>query len=290
MFQGGEGKKVRKCALGLALTAVLVFGVAQFARADGPAGRGSFSHRGGHGRPNAGLRSCIATSSSPCPEYQFTFTITNVEPVLVGGSASTITNTTTGIIAGDMYGSTYRDVKLAGIGRWASQGGSAEFVYIKNLDPSVMMDFIVNATKGTYEEFAIHPRTASANWQGKGPHNGGGSGARPTPTPITNYIISDGTYTCPTAEQTSITHTVQLPGVSGTTTITTNQVYCPALKIVVEEDHNDPRFGTRMYLLSDYINPPQVSFTAPSGDKLVQKKAWHGGDPRSGNHQLPSQH
>ncbi len=280
---------MKRIALGLALTAVLVLGAAQFAGADGPPGRGSFGHRGGHGRPNGGLRSCIATSSSPCPQYQFTFTITNVEPVLVGGSASTITNTTTGIIAGDINGSTYRDVKLSGIGRWASQGGSAEFIYIKNLDPSVMMNYIVNVTKGTYEEFAIHPQTPAANWQGKGPRNGSGSGDRPTPTPITNYKISDGTYTCPTAEQTSITHTVQLPGVSGTTTITTNRVYCPALRIVVEEDHNDPRFGTRTYLLSAYMNPPQVSFNAPAGDSLVQKKAWHGGGPKGGNHRPPQQ-
>jgi len=280
---------VRKSGLGLALTAVLVLAAAQFAGADGPPGRGSFSHRGGQGRPNGGLRGCIATSSSPCPEYQFTFTITNVEPVLVGGSASTITNTTTGIIAGDIHGSTYRDVKLSGIGRWASQGGSAEFLYIKNLDPSLMMDFIVNVTKSTYEEFAIHPHTASASWRGRGLHNEGGSGARPKPTPITNYKISDGTYTCPTAEQTSITHNVQLPGVSGTTAITTNLVYCPALRIVVEEDHNDPRFGTRTYLLSDYMNPPQVSFTAPPGDKLVESKAWHGGSPKGGNHQPKAQ-
>ena len=280
---------MRKSAMSLVATAVLVLGAAQFAGADGPPGKGSFSHRRGLGGANGALRSCVATSSSPCPEYQFTFTITNVEPVMLGGSASTITNTTTGIIAGNSNGSTYRDVKLAGIGRWASQGGSAEFIFIKNLDPSVMMNYIVNVTKGTYEEFAIHPHTPPANWQGKGPQNRGGSESRPTPTPITNYKISDGTYTCPTAEQTSITHTVQLPGVSGTTNITTNRVYCPALKIVVEEDHNDPRFGTRTYVLSDYMSSPQVSFTAPPGDKLVEKKAWHGAGPKGGNYQPPAQ-
>jgi hypothetical protein len=199
-----------------------------------------------------------------------------------------------GTIAGEANGSTYRDVKLSGMGPWAPGGKAAEFIDIKNLDPAVMMAYLVNVTKDTYEQFPIHPHTPNAKWQGKGPQNGGnganwqgppnGGGkkwTRPTPTAITNYKISDNSYTCPTAEQTSTSHAIQLPGVIGMTNVTTNVVYCPALKLVIEEDHSDPRFGTRTYVLSGYLASPHVSFAPPFGlspaPTLVQRKD-HGRD------------
>jgi hypothetical protein len=223
--------------------------------------------------------------TAPCTPYQFTFTITSTEPVLVDGKASTITNTTTGTIARDTNGSTYRDVKLSGMGSWVPQGGAEEFLYIKNLDPSVMMDYIVNVTKSTYEQFAIHARThpsngnSNPNLQGKRPNGGslGGPKNAPTPTPV-SYPVSGG-YTC-AAEQSTFSHTIELPGSGGSTTITNNRVYCPALNLVLEEDHNDPRFGTRKYQLSGYLSSPQVLFTPPAGDKLVEgRKFGHGGGP-----------
>jgi hypothetical protein len=203
--------------------------------------------------------------------------------VLLGGSTSTVTNTTTGTIAGEANGSTYRDVKLSGMGPWAPGGKSAEFIDIKNLDPSVMMAYLVNVTKGTYEQFSIQPHTGEGKWQGKGPRNGppdGGGKVRPTPTTIDNYKISDGSYTCPVAEQTTTSHDIQLPGVSGTTTVKTNRVFCVALKLVVEEDHSDPRFGTRTYQLSGYLPSPHVTFAPPFGltpaPTLVQRKDFRG--------------
>jgi hypothetical protein len=215
----------------------------------------------------------------------------------VGGSTTTVTNVTSGTIAGDASGSTYRDVKLSGIGPWAPGGKAAEFIDIKNLDPAVMVDYLVNVTKDTYEQFPIHPHTPNAKWQGKGPQNGppGGGGkqwTRPTPTAIMNYKISDGSYTCPLAEQTSTSHAIQLPGVNGTTNVTTNVVYCVALKLVVEQDHSDPRFGTRTYQLSGYLASPHVSFVPPFGlnpaPTMVQRKD-HGHDrgPR-GNGNRPT--
>jgi hypothetical protein len=292
-----EGKKVKKTAIGAFLAAVIALSLAQVAAAQDPPpppGSGGFGHRGpgelgGPGGPEGfmgGRRGCVATTSAPCPEYQFTFTITTTEPVLLGNTTSTVTTTTTGTIAGEANGSTYREVQLSGMGPWASGGKSAEFIDIKNLDPSVMMAYLVNVTKGTYEQFAIHPLNADGKWQGKGPrdgpHDGGGKGwTRPKPTTITNYKISDSSYTCPTAEQTTMSHTIQLPGVTGTTTVTSNSVYCLALKLMVEQDHSDPRFGTRTYQLSGYLASPHVSVAPPFGltpaPTLVQRKD-HGRD------------
>ncbi len=158
MFRQGRIEKVRMKTLGVMLAVVVVFSLAQVAGAQGPPMGGGFGPRGheGHGGPGGpdgpggmmGGRGCIATSTAPCPAYQFTFTITNTEPVLVNGTASTITKTTTGTIAGDVNGSTYKDEKVSGMGAWASQGGPSEFIFIKNLDPSIMMDYkVINVTK-----------------------------------------------------------------------------------------------------------------------------------------------
>jgi hypothetical protein len=215
--------------------------------------------------------------TAPCTPYQFTFTITSTEPVLVNGVASTINNTTSGTIARDTNGSTYRDVKGAGFGPWAAQSGTQEFIFIRNLDPAVMMNYFVNVTKGTYEQFAIKARASQGNRDGNGPRGEKRPDA-PTPTPLTYVVPGIGAYSC-AAEQTTFTHPVQLPG-GGNTNITTNRVFCPALKLVLEEDHNDPRFGSRKYLLSDYVASPSPNlFTPPAGTKLVEsgKFGGHGG-------------
>ncbi len=149
--------------------------------------------------------------------------------------------------------------------------------------------------------FALRtPHTPPANWQGKGPNGGpnnggpnsGGpraGGTPPTRTPLTNYKISDNSYTCPAAEQISFSHSVQLPGSSAPTTITDNRVFCTTLKVLVEEDHSDPRFGTRTYQLSGYMPTPHVSFTPPSGVKLVERKKFGRGDRRGGQNPPPPQ-
>jgi hypothetical protein len=286
---------MRKTGLYAVLAAILVFAISLAAGAQGPPPRGDFGRRGpdgpggpggagGPGGPMGGFGSCTA----PCTPYQFTVTITSTEPVLVNGAASTIHNTTTGTIARDTNGSTYRDLKLSGFGPWAPQGGPEELIFIKNLEPSIMTDYIVNVTKGTYEQFAIHPHTPSAKWQGKGPGNDGGWKGTPTPTAV-NYVVPGiGGYAC-AAERTIFSHPIQLPGSGGTTTITTDRVYCPTLKLVLQEDHSDPRFGTRTYQLSDYIASPSPQlFTPPFGDKLVESKKFsHGGRPRGSDKQPP---
>ena len=70
--------------------------------------------------------------------FQAKFTITRTETL---ANNNTITNTTTGILARDGDGNTYRDVKLPAIGPWASSGKAQEFQYIKNL--TTMMDYII---------------------------------------------------------------------------------------------------------------------------------------------------
>jgi len=214
----------------------------------------------------------------------------------VKGTLGTVTSVTTGILASDKFGSTYRDVKLSGMGPWVSQGGSEEFIHIKNL--STMMDYIVNLSKNTYEQFPIRLRTPPVNWQGKGPNNGGGplNWIKPQQE---NYASPDKSLMCGDAELTSISHTIQiqLAGVTGTTpaTITTNRVYCPELKIVVKEDHSDPRFGTRTYVLNNFVPgaPDEKLFSPPFNltkvPTLVERKNFgHDGGPGGGFKQPPT--
>jgi len=279
---------VRKLALVVASAAVSVFGLAQVAGAQGLPRRGGFAGPGeGPGGPAGligGQRGCVPTAAKPCPQYQFTFTIKSMVPVLVGGASNTVPNTTTGMIAGDAYGDTYREVNLTGMGAWAAQGGAVEFIHVKNL--TAMMDYIVNVTKGTYEEFPIHPHTPPANWQGKGPKDWAGAGDRPKP--VVGPDDSSG-YPCNDAETTSTSHNIQIQLANGpaNATITTHRVYCPELKLVIEEDHSDPRFGTRSYQLSGYNPSPAASlFSPPFGlspaPTLVQKKFGHDRDRRRG--------
>jgi hypothetical protein len=106
-------------------------------------------------------------------------------------------------------------------------------------------------------------------------------------------------YPCPDAETTTITHTIQIQLATGpaAATITTHRVYCPDLKLVLEEDHSDPRFGTRTYQLSAYNPSPSPSLffppfgLSPSPTLVERKKFGHqqGGAPKGGNDQPPAQ-
>lgn len=270
---------MKKGALLAGLAAIVVFGLALRVGAQGPPPPGEFGRRGpgpgapgGLGGPIGGVGRCTAN----CTPYQFTYTRTSTQPVLVDGKPSTISNTTTGTIARDSNGSTYRDVKVSAIGPWASETGPQEFIYIRNLDPSIMTQYIVNVTKKTYEQFPIHPSTPPAsgnpnpNWLGERRKNGDASsaGSRSGVTRTqTSYTLRG--YNCAAAEQTTIRHTIQLPG-PVSATITTNRVYCTDLQLVVEEDHSDPRFGTSTYQLSGYSSPSPALFTPPSGYKLIE--------------------
>ncbi len=291
---------MRKKLMGAGLVALAVCSVAWMAGAQGPPPTREFGRRGpGPGGPMDGMFSIermmggFGGGTVVGIPFQFTFTITRTEPVLVNGSASTITSTTTGTIARGNDGSTYRNLKLSEIGPWASSGQAREFTNIRNL--ATMMEYIIDVAKATYRSFPIRQRDSrpglgpNPRGQGDGRTKGPGpnaSGNGPTRTTITNYAIFDNSYVCPNAEKTSFTHTMQLPGSGGNATINSNRVYCTDLKLVVEEDRSDPRFGTTTYQLSSYMAGPNVSFTPDPSFKEDQGKNFRGG-PRDGDKQGP---
>ena len=253
--------------------------------AQGPGLRGGFGRGGpeGPGGPGGWGSAACAPNCSP---YQFTYTRNTIQPILLpdGKTTGTIPNTTTGTIAGDSSGSTYRHVTLSAVGPWASKSGPQEFIYVRDL--GAKMNYIVNKTKGTYEQFPIKPRTPpgngnpNPNWKGGGPDGKGSGRSGEAPTSTTgSYSLPDGSYTCPDAETTAITH-----GANSTT----NRVYCPDLHLVLKEDHTDPRFGSSTYLLSNYNCVGLKSCTGlanflpftPTGKLVERGKLGHGGGSR----------
>lgn len=281
---------MRKKLVGAGFVALAMCGVAWIAGAQGPPPRGEFVRRGpGQGGPMDGMFSVermmggFGGGTVVGTPFQFTFTISRTEPVLVNGSASTISSTTTGTIARGNDGSTYRNLKLSEIGPWASSGQAREFTNIRNI--ATMTEYIIDVAKGTYRSFPIRQRDLRPD---RGPNPGGqgdgreilpgpnASGNGPTRTTITNYAISDHSYVCPNAEKTSFTRTIQLPGSGGDATITSNRVYCTDLKLMVEADRSDPRFGTTAYHLSGYLPGPSVSFTPDPSFKQDQDKKTRG--------------
>jgi hypothetical protein len=179
-----------------------------------------------------------------------------------------------------MYGSTYRDVTFTG--PWAAQAGPQEIIFVHDLDPGVLMNYIENVTKGTYEQHAIKQHTPPAaggpnpNWKGKPANGKGPSGNRPIPTKIPGgYTLADRSYNCPDAEETTVSH-----GANSSFT----RIYCPALHLVLQEVRTDPRFGSSTYTLNHYEALTVFPFKQPSG-KLVAggKHGHHGGQWNRGN-------
>jgi len=193
----------------MGLVAVVTLGVVTLVAAQGP----RFGRHGGfgHGPRANGIRSM---ADEP---FQATFTRTRVENVVVNGSVSAITTTTTGTLARDASGDTYEDVSLPG--RDSTTGH--EMTFIRNV--TNMQNYVVNVTKQTYQQFAI--RT----------HNGSNSG---------NWTPRNG---------------------AAAITITSDRIYCPALRQVLMETHSDPRVGTSTLQLSGLNTSPSVSFMPPPG-------------------------
>jgi hypothetical protein len=252
----------------------------------GPGPGGRFG-RGGHGGPGGPGGWASAKCSPNCPQYQFAFSRTTTRAIFVPGppaSAKTVTETSTGVIAADNYGSTYRQVTLPA---WGSSSTSQEFIYVKDLDPGVLMDYIENVTKGTYEEHAIKVRTPPAGAK-TNPNWKGGPGGKP-PDASTNgvthstgaYSISDNTYTCPSpdAETTTVTR-----GAS-----TSTRVYCSVLHVVLYETRTDPRFGTSTYQLSKYASTPAAGVLPfkPTGTLVQPKFDHHRRGPGGNGQQAP---
>jgi hypothetical protein len=290
-FQGefGPGYKEEKTVIKrvlLASSAVVgLLGLALVVGAQGPRAREDFGPFGPGGR-GSGIPACAQTKN--CPTYQFTWTRKITRPVLTSAtSASPVTDTTSGVLAGDQFGSTYYEVTVSPVGPWASKPGPQELIYVRDLD--TMLGYIENVSKNTYEKFPIQVRTprdgrSSPVWNGGGPGKGpgkgpnGGTGKGPTIVRKSLNGTVYGGYKCLVGEMTTIT---------GPDT-TTNRVYCSDLRILVEEDSTGPR-SSSTYTLSSYSSKLSgtLPFT-PSGTLVERPKFGHGGGPGGpGGRRLP---
>jgi hypothetical protein len=272
---------VRKTLVRATFIAVAVFAAALTTGAQEPPHPGG---GGGHGPGGlgpgsfefGGLMGGFGGKTVTGKPFQATFTITRTETI----PGNTITNTTTGIIARDSDGDTYRDVKLPAIGPWASSGNSQEFVYIRNL--KTMMQYIVNKTKGTYEAFAIGNPPPGGDGHGRHHEKELSSGAANNETVMDNptaIYLDPVTGVKYPVDDKKITHTIPVGQIGNTSplVITTERWYSSDLNLVLEETHSDPRFGDSVYQLSN-IGAPSVSFSLDPSWQPVQpgKSGVHG--------------
>jgi hypothetical protein len=191
---------------------------------------------------------------------------------------NTITNNVTGVLARDSDGSTYRDVTLSEIGRLESSGKPREFVYIKNV--TKMTDYIIDVPRGTYREFPSRPRDSAGgdrapDWTPQAGPKGGTGTDTVVDNPSATYS-DPGTGATYKVDDRKVTRTIPAGtiGNQNDIVITSERWYSPDLDLVLQETHNDPRFGNSMYQLTN-IGSPSVSFTPDPSLKLLQ-----GGNPR----------
>ncbi len=288
---------MRKTVLRASLTTIAFITAALMAGAQGPPRPAGFGGRGpgGPGGPwpgsfeFGGLVGGFGGKTVTGNPFQATFTITRTKTI----PGNTITNSTTGIIARDADGDTYRDVKLPSIGPWASSGDSQEFVYIRNV--KAMMQYIVNKTKGTYQAFAIHKRNLPpgegkmGKGHEKGPDSAASSNVSVTDNPAAVYLDA-GTGTKYTVDDKKITRTIPAGEIGNTNpiVITTERWYSSDLNLVLEETHSDPRFGSSIYQLSNIVLAPSVSFTLdPSWQPAQRAKFGRRGRQGDANQASP---
>jgi len=286
---------VRKIVFRVGWAAMAVAGVALIAGAQGPPPPGEF---GGPGPGPVllmegsfefgGLMGGFGGKTVTGKPFQATFTTTRVE-TLPGNS---ITNTTTGVVARDIDGSTYRDVKLPAIGPWASSGQSPEFVYIRNV--TKMTEYIENIRKKTYEAVAIDqnsPHPPDFIRQGRVP-DGAGS-ANETVSDTQSTYTDPVTHTVYKVDDRKVTRTIPAGQIGNQFDIVTmnERLYSSDLDLVLQETRNDPRFGNSTYQLSGIGLPASSLFTPDPSFQLVQGhgkfKFGRPGEPGWVGKQLP---
>jgi len=287
---------MNRIVLRSSLLALAIGAVAFTAGAQGPHGR----HRlegfgsGNPGEPGTGsfefggLVGGFGGRTITGKPFQATFTITRTESL----PGNTITNTTTGTVARDSDGDTYRDFKLASIGPWAAANGPQEFLYLRNV--SAMMQYIVNKTKGTFESFAIHPHDPAGRDEGRFRHRDHSDSDSNNVTVDDNptAIYSDpATGTKYTVDDKKITRTIPAGAIGNANpiVIVSERWYSSDLNLVLETSHSDPRFGTSVYQLSN-IGSPTVSFSLdPSWRETKRGEFHHRGPHGEGNPPPPPQ-
>jgi hypothetical protein len=276
---------VRKAIFGAVVLAAWLAGLALAVKAQGPPG--GFGRRGpGAGGPMTGmfefggLLGGFGGKVVTGKPIQATFTMTHTETM----PGNTITNTTTGTFARGADGSTYRDVKLAGMGPWAASGKAEEFIYIRNVTKGTQ--YIVNVTKGTYRAFPIGEHD---------PKHAGGNGG-PGRKHSNNETVDDnpnGTYTDPVskivypADDRKMLWNIPAGAIGNTNAITVNseRVYSTALDVLLMNTRSDPRFGTTTYQLSGIGQSPASSLFTPD-PSFTQVQGGGPGKGRRGNGQL----
>jgi hypothetical protein len=261
---------VRRAIVGALGGMILVVGLAMIVSAQGPPPPDDFGGPMGGMFAFGGLMGGFGGKVVTGKPILANITITHTE-TLPGNS---ISNTSTGTFARGADGSTYRDVKFTSLGPWAASGTAREFAYIRNLTQGTQ--YIVNVTKGTYRAFPI------------GTHGSRGNGGKPR-RDASNESVSDNpsaTYTDPATntaypvDDRKVTRTIpagtignQMPIV-----ITSERWYSNALELLLEDTHNDPRFGSTTYQLSNIGTSPASSLFVPdSSFTQEQSKGGHRG-------------
>ena len=286
---------MRQRVLFAGLAAIAVFGFALQVGAQGPP-PGEFGRRGagsGPGGPMAGsfefggLVGGFGGRTVTGHAFQAKFTITRTQTL---ANNNTITSITTGILARDADGNTYRDVTLPTIGPWASSGKSQEFVYIRNV--TKQMDYII--TNGTYQALAIPSQNPSPGGnsnpgrRSEGPNPSGSNNVTVRDNPSATY--TDGSTTYKKVEDRITTRTIPAGqiGNKDDIVITTERWYSSDLDLVLQVTHSDPRFGTSTYKLTNIeIGSPTVSFLPDASLQLVQRGKFGRGGPRGAGKQPP---
>jgi len=278
---------VRRVTFGASMAAILLAGMALVVSAQGPPPGGGFGGRRGPGPGGplggmfefGGLMGGFGGKLVTGKPVQAAFTITHTE-TLPGNS---ISNTTTGTFARGADGSTYRDVKLSGMGPWAAAGKTQEFAYIRNVTAG--MQYIVNVTKGTYKAFPIREHNP--------PGGPGGKTGRPDRPEPTNETVTDnpsGSFTDTVSktvypvDDKLVTRTIPAGTIGNLNAlvITSERWYSSALDLLLEDTHSDPRFGTTTYQLSNIGQSPASSLFTPDPSFTQVKGGGFGRGTRHG--------
>lgn len=264
----------------------VLMALAPFVMAQGGPPPGGFGGRRGPGPgefafmgPGGGFGGKVVTNAP----FTATFKITRSETLADG---NTINSTTTGTIARDGQGRTYRQMSLPAIGPLAASGTPPQLAFIS--DPVAQMNYSLNQNKKTVEEFPQHKRHggngngangnggANPNWQGRGHNNPN----------VTSQNVAPVTVGSVVAPCTQITHTIPANTIGNAAPIVDTITRCVStdMQTLVSETRNDPRSGTSTYQLTNITPgaPDPALFTVPSGYTVTQGRPGrgpHGGPP-----------
>ncbi len=280
---------MRTAMLGTGMAAMVLAGVALVVGAQAPPAPGNFNDQGpGSVGPMAGmfefggLVGGFGGKLVTGKPFLATFTIKR-EVTLPGNM---ISSTTTGTVARDSEGSIYRDAKFTTIGPWASSGKAHEVAFIRNMTNG--MTYFVNVAKGTYQAFPIRDHNRPKG--GRNPSNNADSNSE-TVTDNPN-----GTYTDPVTktvysnvDDRKVARTIPAGAIGNQYAIVINSErwYSPALDLLLEETHSDPRFGTSTYQLSNIGSSPASSLFTPDPSFTQVQGARFGKNWKRGEGEQP---